>query len=380
MTPVLGLLLVFLIIPIVLALYVSFTNWNGQGGPFSASAQRIGLQNYKDLLLEPGLTRKNFVTSVRNNLYFVLVVVPVQTALALFLALIVNQRRLRGKGFFRTAFYMPSVSSSIAISLIFVFLFAQQGAVNRILAWFGLGGRQWFNNGEGTIHAFLALFGVDSAPGLPRRPPAARPVVVGVAERAVVVDARDHHARHLDDLRHVHADVPRRAADGARRGPRGGGDRRGVTMAGVPPGHSPAAAPPRGARRHARADRHVAGVRPDLRDERRRPGTPPPRRTSAIPPASATAASDGRRPSPSCCSSSSSSSRSCSGSPPARRTVTWYDHRVRRTPPSEERPRPTVRQLRDPGPLRDHLHRSLPDHGRHLVQDRRRTPSPSRCA
>jgi multiple sugar transport system permease protein len=164
MAPVLGLLLVFLIIPIVLALYVSFTNWNGQGGPFSASAQRIGLQNYKDLLLEPGLTRKNFVTSVRNNLYFVLVVVPIQTMLALFLALIVNQRRLRGKGFFRTAFYMPSVSSSIAISLIFVFLFAQQGAVNRILQWFGLSGRQWFNNGEGTIHAFLALFGVEDAP------------------------------------------------------------------------------------------------------------------------------------------------------------------------------------------------------------------------
>ena len=275
----LGLLLVFLIIPIVLALYVSFTNWNGQGGPFSASAQRIGLQNYKDLLLEPGLTRKNFVTSVRNNLYFVLVVVPIQTMLALFLALIVNQRRLRGKGFFRTAFYMPSVLE-----------------LDRHLADLRVPVRP---AGRGQPHPGVVRLrraavvqqrrGHDprlprpvrgrGGTRLPRRPPAARPVVVGLVERAVVVDARDHHARHLDDLRHVHADVPRRAADGARRGPRGGGDRRRVTMAGVPPGHPAAAAPPRGARGHARADRHVAGVRPDLRDERRRrehhhPGVP----------------------------------------------------------------------------------------------------------
>ena len=165
MSPVLGLLLVFLIVPILLALYVSFTNWNGQGGPFSASAQRIGLQNYKDLLLEPGLTRKNFVTSVRNNLYFVLVVVPIQTALALFLALIVNQRRLRGKGFFRTAFYMPSVSSSIAISLIFVFLFAQQGAINRILAGSASAG------GSGSTTARARSTPSSPCSGSTRRPP-----------------------------------------------------------------------------------------------------------------------------------------------------------------------------------------------------------------
>lgn len=165
MSPVVVMMIAFLIVPILLALYVSFTEWNGQGGPFSDQAQRVGFDNYRRLLVEDGLPRKNFVSAVRNNLYFVLLVVPVQTALALFLALILNQKRLRAKGFFRTAFYMPSVSSSIAIGFIFLFLFQREGAVNKILSVFGAGDRQWFNNGEGTLHALAGVAGIDEAPG-----------------------------------------------------------------------------------------------------------------------------------------------------------------------------------------------------------------------
>ncbi len=164
-SPVIVLLSVFLIIPILLALYVSFTEWNGQGGPFSDKAKGVGLDNYKDLLVNEGLTRKNFVASLRNNFYFVIVVVPLQTLLALGLALILNQRKLKAKSFFRTAFYIPSLSSAIAIGLIFVFLFNNSGAVNTIIGWFGIDPVQWFNNSEGIGHATAALFGVDKPPG-----------------------------------------------------------------------------------------------------------------------------------------------------------------------------------------------------------------------
>ena len=163
-SPVLLLLTVFLIIPILLALYVSFTKWNGQGGPFSKNVKVVGLDNYKNLLAKDGLTRKNFVSSLRNNFYFVLFVVPLQTVIALALALILNQRRLKAKGFFRTAFYIPSLSSSIAIGLIFVFLFANTGAVNGVLSWVGIKPIQWFNNSAGIFHEFFGLFGVDKAP------------------------------------------------------------------------------------------------------------------------------------------------------------------------------------------------------------------------
>ena len=65
---------------------------------------------------------------------------------------------------------MPSLSSSIAIGFIFLFLFQREGAVNKILSAFGAGDRQWFNNGDGTLHAFAGLVGIDDAAGVPRRP------------------------------------------------------------------------------------------------------------------------------------------------------------------------------------------------------------------
>jgi multiple sugar transport system permease protein len=164
-SPVLILLTVFLIIPILLALYVSFTKWNGQGGPFSDKVERVGLKNYKDLLVNDGLTRKNFASALRNNFYFVILVVPLQTLLALALALILNQRKLKAKSFFRTAFYIPSLSSSIAIGLIFVFLFSNSGGINTIVGWFGISPVQWVNNSTGLGHTLFGLAGIDKAPG-----------------------------------------------------------------------------------------------------------------------------------------------------------------------------------------------------------------------
>ena len=164
LSPVLVLLVVFVVAPILLALYVSFTKWNGQGGPFSDQAEVVGLDNYKQLLTESGLARKNFAAALRNNFYFVLFVVPTQTMIALFLALILNQRKLKGKSFFRTAFYMPSISSAVAVGLIFLYLFQGAGAINKILSWFGVGGIKWINNDKGIFHVFLGNLGVDTPP------------------------------------------------------------------------------------------------------------------------------------------------------------------------------------------------------------------------
>jgi multiple sugar transport system permease protein len=150
---------VFLVLPIALAVFVSFSDWNGRGSPLGNS-EPIGLDNYAAVLVEEGLSQRDFGTAVRNNLYYVLAVVPLQTALALFLAVQVNRRVLKGRGFFRTAFYFPSVTSSIAITTIFIFLFAGSGAVNRIISWFGANGPNWFSDPGGLGHKVLAVFGV----------------------------------------------------------------------------------------------------------------------------------------------------------------------------------------------------------------------------
>lgn len=153
-------LVVFLAIPIGLTLWVSFRDWTGLGSPFDSKS--VGLDNYRELLTEPGLRRRDFAISLRNTFYYVIIVVPVQTFFALFLAFLVNQRFLRGKGGFRTLLYFPSVTSSIAITLIWLVLFAQSGIVNRILPFSDI---NWFDEPNGLIHNLFGVFGVDRAPG-----------------------------------------------------------------------------------------------------------------------------------------------------------------------------------------------------------------------
>ncbi|GIM89457.1 carbohydrate ABC transporter permease [Paractinoplanes toevensis] len=159
-TPALLILGLFMALPILMALWVSLTRWNGQGSPFTFGVPFAGADNYTRLFASDGLVRQDFMTSIRNNGYYVLFVVPIQTALALGLALVVNNRLLKGKGFFRTAFYFPSVTSSVAISVVFLFMFANTGAINDVLSFFGINGPQWFNDPRGVFHLVLG----DSAP------------------------------------------------------------------------------------------------------------------------------------------------------------------------------------------------------------------------
>ncbi|MGS0685901.1 carbohydrate ABC transporter permease [Nakamurella sp. GG22] len=158
--PAVIVIVVFVLLPVISALWVSLSDWTGKGSPLKANF--IGVDNYQALLTKPGLAQRDLATSLRNNMYYVLLVVPLQTILALLLATTLNRRRLRGKGFFRSAFYFPSVTSSVAISIVFLFLFNASGVVNAILAWFGINGPNWFADPRGVGHILLGLVGVDT--------------------------------------------------------------------------------------------------------------------------------------------------------------------------------------------------------------------------
>ena len=168
-SPTLVVLGLFLAVPVLMALWVSFTDWNGRGSPFAAGIGFVGADNYRELVGEQGgLTRSDFMTSLRNNFFYVLLVVPLQTAFALFLALVLNQRLLKAVGFFRTAFYFPSVVSSVAISLVFLFLFSGGGVINSMLESIGLDGPTWFNDSRGLLHLIgdgLGLWNASEPPG-----------------------------------------------------------------------------------------------------------------------------------------------------------------------------------------------------------------------
>ncbi|MDQ1129217.1 carbohydrate ABC transporter permease [Microbacterium sp. SORGH_AS_0888] len=157
--PMLIILGLFLAVPVLMALWVSVSDWGGRGSPFSGSVGFVGLKNYAAILLGGGLAEQGFGMSLKNNAWYVVLVVPAQTALSLFLAVLVNRQVLRGRSFFRTAFYFPSVTSTVAITVLFLFLFSTTGAVNAALGWLGINGPNWFNDPSGIFH-----FGQQSGP------------------------------------------------------------------------------------------------------------------------------------------------------------------------------------------------------------------------
>ena len=162
--PVIIILGIFLFIPVLMALWVSVSDWTGRGSPFSSNVGFVGLDNYAAVTTGGGLPERNFGISLRNNAWYVLLVVPLQTALSLFLAVLVSRAILRGRGFFRTAFYFPSMTSSVAITVLWLFLFSATGVVNEILSWVGINGPNWFQDPRGILHIAVGAVGLRAGP------------------------------------------------------------------------------------------------------------------------------------------------------------------------------------------------------------------------
>ena len=150
----------FLFVPIVMALWVSVSNWQGNGSPFDPSVKYVGARNYQAILGGKGLTGRDFGLSIRNNLFYVLLVVPLQTIISLFLAVMVTRKGLKGKGFFRTAFYAPVVTTVVAVAVIWRYLFhTQYGLVNWLLGHAGIGPIDWLGDPHWAMPTII-LFAV----------------------------------------------------------------------------------------------------------------------------------------------------------------------------------------------------------------------------
>lgn len=141
-------LMVFLIGPIFYAIYISFFHYNSLA--INQPPQFVGLKNFSRLFHDPILGRA-FI----NTMLYAVIVVPVQTAIALFLALIVNS--IKGKTLFRVIYYLPTVTSTIATSLMFMFIFEPQGLLNSFLKIFGIHGPNYFNSPTFALPAIMSL-------------------------------------------------------------------------------------------------------------------------------------------------------------------------------------------------------------------------------
>jgi multiple sugar transport system permease protein len=142
------LFLVLQIFAIGYAIVISFFDWGIRG-----AREFVGIANYVEVLSD-----KVFLTkAIPNTLFLTAVVVPAQMALGLALAVIVNQK-IRGRTFFRAAFFFPSIASSAAIVVLFTFLTQPDGLINTVLGVFGIESKlNWTNDPDTALPSIMAL-------------------------------------------------------------------------------------------------------------------------------------------------------------------------------------------------------------------------------
>ncbi|MEP7135779.1 MAG: sugar ABC transporter permease [Chloroflexota bacterium] len=143
---------VFVVYPIFQSMYYSLFNWKGLG----PAVDFVGLENFKKIL-----TDKPFLTAVRNGLSLIGFALILQLPLSLLLAVLVG-RKLPGRVFFRTIFFMPYVFSEVISALVWLFLYnpdPERGFLNAILVLFPGGHAQlWLADTKLVVPAiFIAL-------------------------------------------------------------------------------------------------------------------------------------------------------------------------------------------------------------------------------
>jgi multiple sugar transport system permease protein len=133
--------------PILATLAISLTKWDLLTAP-----RLTGLDNYLALLSDD-----RFLRALRNTFFYTIVSVPVGLAIALGLALALNQQ-IRGIAWIRTAYFLPVVTSTIAIALVWQWIYsADRGLLNEILGLVGIPAQKWLSNATLAMPAIVAM-------------------------------------------------------------------------------------------------------------------------------------------------------------------------------------------------------------------------------
>lgn len=146
--PFLAMFIVFWIWPIIQSFIWSFTEWDGIG-----ERKFIKFDNYINLFRDA-----SFLTSLRNTISAALVYIAILVVLAIILGFILSSSMLKGRAFFRTAFFIPVTVSLPVVALIFYIIYApNNGILNNILSFAGIGSVQWLTNPKIALWSIVAL-------------------------------------------------------------------------------------------------------------------------------------------------------------------------------------------------------------------------------
>lgn len=146
--PVVFGILAFQFYPILVSMYASLTRWDGIGVP-----RFVGLENFVRLFTNDQFFR----LTLRNTVYFTLGHIPLTLGVALFLALLCN-RKMLGVTWYRTAYFTPVVTNTVAISLVWFWLYAPEvGVFNWLLSLVGIDGPAWLSDTKWAMPAVILV-------------------------------------------------------------------------------------------------------------------------------------------------------------------------------------------------------------------------------
>jgi len=151
--PFVLLFLTFTAGPVLMSLAMALTDLRSRDLRSPLAVDFVGLENVRAVLADP-LFRK----AAANTAYFVLVGVPLTLCLALAVATVLNSGITRLKTLFRVGYYMPVVTSIVAIAVVWRFLLHPDvGLVNEVLGWFGIDGPNWLESTTWAMPAMIAM-------------------------------------------------------------------------------------------------------------------------------------------------------------------------------------------------------------------------------
>ena len=133
--------LVFIVYPVLKSLYISFFNWDGLG-----TKEFIGLENYLSLLSD-----STFRVSFWNNIHYTVVTVPLSIILGILIAMLMNVR-MKGIQVFRVIYFLPQITSMIAIGIVWTTVLANYGPINQFLMTLGMENPpQWLSSSDWAL-------------------------------------------------------------------------------------------------------------------------------------------------------------------------------------------------------------------------------------
>lgn len=151
--PSIILLSIFMLIPIFVSLFISFTDFDVYAMYDWSNATFIGLQNYVELMQDPLFWR-----ALLNTLYALVVAMPLTVILSLSFASLINREGTYLKNFFKVSFYLPSITNTVAIAIVWAWMLnPDYGLINWFLGLVGIQGPNWLGDPVWAMPSVIML-------------------------------------------------------------------------------------------------------------------------------------------------------------------------------------------------------------------------------